>query len=58
MEDSDGQGANIVVFEGGLAGGLSSLIIFKELMARVYAADEGLQIRKLYKMMAGTGIGA
>ncbi|KAG8724400.1 hypothetical protein FRC09_019018 [Ceratobasidium sp. 395] len=58
MEDIGGKGANIVVFEGGLAGGLSSLIVFRELMARVYAGDGALQIRKLYRMMAGTGTGA
>ncbi|KAG8712168.1 hypothetical protein FRC09_020154 [Ceratobasidium sp. 395] len=44
--------------EGGLAGGLSSLMIFKELMARVRAAGGSSQIRKVYKMMAGTGTGA
>ncbi|KAG8796104.1 hypothetical protein FRC12_004856 [Ceratobasidium sp. 428] len=58
MEENGGKGANIVVFEGGLAGGLSSLIIFRELMARVYAAGGGIQIRKLCKMVAGTGTGA
>ncbi|KAG8710775.1 hypothetical protein FRC09_020939 [Ceratobasidium sp. 395] len=59
MEENRGQGANIVVFaEGGLAGGLSSLMIFKELMTRVDAAGGRQQIRKLFKMMAGTGTGA
>ncbi|KAG8792218.1 hypothetical protein FRC12_006796 [Ceratobasidium sp. 428] len=58
MEDHGGKGANIVIFEGGLAGGLSSLIIFKELMARVNAASGDLQVCKLCKMMAGTGTGA
>ncbi|KAG8699441.1 hypothetical protein FRC09_006624, partial [Ceratobasidium sp. 395] len=58
MEENGGKGANIIVFEGGLAGGLSSLIIFRELMARVYAAGGDIQIRKLCKMIAGTGTGA
>ncbi|KAG8796106.1 hypothetical protein FRC12_004858 [Ceratobasidium sp. 428] len=58
MEENGGKGANIVVFEGGLAGGLSSLIIFRELMARVYAGGGKVQIRKLCKMIAGTGTGA
>ncbi|KAG8793483.1 hypothetical protein FRC12_002624 [Ceratobasidium sp. 428] len=58
MEENGGKGANIVVFEGGLAGGLSSLIIFKELMARVCVGGGKVQIRKLYRMMAGTGTGA
>ncbi|KAG8722601.1 hypothetical protein FRC09_006000 [Ceratobasidium sp. 395] len=58
MEDSGGRGANIIVFEGGLAGGLSSLMIFKEFMARVGAAGGTSQIRKACKMMAGTGTGA
>ncbi|KAG8720189.1 hypothetical protein FRC09_009986 [Ceratobasidium sp. 395] len=44
--------------EGGLAGGLSSLIIFKELMARICAAGGSSNTRRLYKMMAGTGTGA
>ncbi|KAG8746892.1 hypothetical protein FRC12_014188 [Ceratobasidium sp. 428] len=57
MEENRGRGANIVVFEGGLAGGLSSLMIFKELMARVYATSGKRQVRKLFKMMAGTGTG-
>ncbi|KAG8723225.1 hypothetical protein FRC09_004207 [Ceratobasidium sp. 395] len=57
MEDEQGQGANIIVL-GGLAGGLSSLVIFKELMARVYAAGGRQQIRELFNMMAGTGTGA
>ncbi|KAG8694628.1 hypothetical protein FRC09_009727 [Ceratobasidium sp. 395] len=51
MEDTGGQ-------EGGLAGGLSALMIFKELTARVCAAGGSSQIRKLCKMMAGTGTGA
>ncbi|KAG8706311.1 hypothetical protein FRC09_002476 [Ceratobasidium sp. 395] len=58
MEENRGHGVNIIVFEGGLAGGLSSLMIFKELMARVYAAGGKQQVRKLFKMMAGTGTGA
>ncbi|KAG8779521.1 hypothetical protein FRC12_024160 [Ceratobasidium sp. 428] len=58
MDDNGGQGANIVVFEGGLAGGLSSLIIFKELMERVHAAEGSLQVHKRCEMMAGTGTGA
>ncbi|KAG8775064.1 hypothetical protein FRC12_001676 [Ceratobasidium sp. 428] len=58
MEYHEGKGANIVIFEGGLAGGLSSLIIFRELMARVNAGGGDSQIRKLCKMMAGTGTGA
>ncbi|KAG8707716.1 hypothetical protein FRC09_001653 [Ceratobasidium sp. 395] len=57
MEDNGGQGANIVVFEGGLAGGLSSLLIFKELMERWSEANGNLQVNKLCKMMAGTGTG-
>ncbi|KAG8690041.1 hypothetical protein FRC09_012163, partial [Ceratobasidium sp. 395] len=44
---------------GGLAGGLSSLIIFREIVARVHAAVGGPgQARKLCKVMAGTGTGA
>ncbi|KAG8710776.1 hypothetical protein FRC09_020940, partial [Ceratobasidium sp. 395] len=59
MEENRGRGANILVFaEGGLAGGLSSLMIFKELMTRVDASGERQQIRKLFKMIAGTGTGA
>ncbi|KAG8718742.1 hypothetical protein FRC09_012178 [Ceratobasidium sp. 395] len=57
--DNEEQGINIVVFEGGLAGGLSSLILFREMMARICAATGGpQQIRKLYKVIAGTGTGA
>ncbi|KAG8778912.1 hypothetical protein FRC12_024747 [Ceratobasidium sp. 428] len=58
MEENRGRGANIVVFEGGLAGGLSSLMIFKELITRVYAAGGRQQVHKLCKLMAGTGTGA
>ncbi|KAG8796240.1 hypothetical protein FRC12_001995 [Ceratobasidium sp. 428] len=58
MGDNIRRGANIVVFEGGLAGGLSSLMIFKELIARVCAAGGSSEICKMCKMMAGTGTGA
>ncbi|KAG8721592.1 hypothetical protein FRC09_007665 [Ceratobasidium sp. 395] len=58
MGDIGGRGANIVVFEGGLAGGLSSLMIFKELMTRISAAGGSSDVRKLCKMMAGTGLNA
>ncbi|KAG8721594.1 hypothetical protein FRC09_007667 [Ceratobasidium sp. 395] len=58
MGDTGGQGANIVVFEGGLAGGLSSLMIFKELIARVCAAGGSSDVRKMCRMMAGTSTGA
>ncbi|KAG8710774.1 hypothetical protein FRC09_020938 [Ceratobasidium sp. 395] len=58
MEENRGRGANILIFEGGLAGGLSSLMIIKELMTRVYNAGGRQQIRKLCKLMAGTGTGA
>ncbi|KAG9085445.1 hypothetical protein FRC07_013376 [Ceratobasidium sp. 392] len=58
MKENEGQGVNIVIFEGGLAGGLSSLVVFKELMARVYAAGGSQDVRKLCKMVAGTGTGA
>ncbi|KAG8776045.1 hypothetical protein FRC12_001120 [Ceratobasidium sp. 428] len=58
MGDNVGQGANIVVFEGGLAGGLSSLMIFEEIMARVRVAGGSSDIRKLCRMIAGTGTGA
>ncbi|KAG8722600.1 hypothetical protein FRC09_005999 [Ceratobasidium sp. 395] len=44
--------------EGGLAGGLSSLMIFKEFMTRVCAAGGSSDIRKLCKVVAGTGTGA
>ncbi|KAG8724639.1 hypothetical protein FRC09_016184 [Ceratobasidium sp. 395] len=58
MGDSVGKGANIVVFEGGLAGGLSSLMIFKELMTRICAGAEEERICRMCKVMAGTGTGA
>ncbi|KAG9118321.1 hypothetical protein FRC07_007225 [Ceratobasidium sp. 392] len=58
MSEEEGQGMNIVVFEGGLAGGLSSLLIFNEIMARVRVAGGSPEIRKHCKMMAGTGTGA
>ncbi|KAG9122439.1 hypothetical protein FRC07_001170 [Ceratobasidium sp. 392] len=58
MSDDVGQGMNIIVFEGGLAGGLSSLMIFKEIMAGVRAAGGSSEIRKHCKVMTGTGTGA
>ncbi|KAG8777650.1 hypothetical protein FRC12_000275 [Ceratobasidium sp. 428] len=58
MEENRGRGANILIFEGGLAGGLSSLMIFKELMTRIYGAGGRQRIRRLCKLMAGTGTGA
>ncbi|KAG8792095.1 hypothetical protein FRC12_007206 [Ceratobasidium sp. 428] len=59
MDSNGEQGMNIVIFEGGLAGGLSSLIIFKEIMARICAVTGGARrIHQLCKVMAGTGTGA
>ncbi|KAG9112050.1 hypothetical protein FRC07_007995 [Ceratobasidium sp. 392] len=58
MGDAGGQGINIVIFEGGLAGGLSSLVLFQELMARARVVGGSLDIRRLCKVVAGTGTGA
>ncbi|KAG9109510.1 hypothetical protein FRC07_008292 [Ceratobasidium sp. 392] len=44
--------------EGGLAGGLSSLIMFRELMARIRAASGSIEIIEHFDMIAGTGTGA
>ncbi|KAG9122699.1 hypothetical protein FRC07_000800 [Ceratobasidium sp. 392] len=51
-------GANSVQPEGGLAGGLSSLVIFRELISRIRAAGGDTQVRKLFEVIAGTGTGA
>ncbi|KAG9076052.1 hypothetical protein FRC06_009740, partial [Ceratobasidium sp. 370] len=58
MNQNGEQGDNVLIFEGGLAGGLSSLIIFNELLARIHAAGGSPRILKHFMMIAGTGTGA
>ncbi|QRV95672.1 kinesin light chain [Ceratobasidium sp. AG-Ba] len=52
------KGLNILIFEGGVAGGLSSLVFLKELTHRVHAKGGSSSIYEQYDVIAGTGTGA
>ncbi|QRW09831.1 patatin-like phospholipase protein [Ceratobasidium sp. AG-Ba] len=58
MSNKPEPGMNVIIFEGGVAGGLSSLIIFRELVHRVRAISGRFDIDEICQVIAGTGTGA